>query len=319
MSFFRVRSITTVQRAVGQAVESDSALPFAHAKQHALGRPVETSLAQQLTPLIQGADSAYPYFSMLSTSPLHGQAHFAIGLRNYATEIEPNIYARPENRVRPPVYDAVEDACRWDLPGSAIGVWAQDSVRILFQPITSGRVLAYWEWKLSDHNWLADIAAGSSPTLRVHKIFQLSSNEDDPDRETRFRYDLAGFDPQVAQIDFRTYGATSPGGEWTVAGGHISALTFNRGEWVRIWHYFDFSARQWTVWVRRQDGPTVKVMDALQMSNFSPLAAFFVNPITSQDSGTTGPQDLAIYVRNFAVVRGLASIAEAEALVEAVS
>jgi hypothetical protein len=177
----------------------------------------------------------------------------------------------------------------------------------------------YWEFKLSHDNWQQDIGAGSSPLLQTHKIFQLSENDSDVDRETRIRYDLpAGSDPAVAGIDFRTYSKhTTPSDIWQASEGAVKPFGMRRGVWTRIWHYFDFSTRTWSAWVGDENQAPVKILDAKQMSTLGAVGAFWCQAITSQDGGATGPQDLEIYMRNFAVIRDLGSLQEAAALVAA--
>jgi hypothetical protein len=173
----------------------------------------------------------------------------------------------------------------------------------------------YWEFKLSNDDWQQDIHAGSSPLLQTHKIFQLSENDTDVDRETRIRYDLSG-GSAVAGVDFRTYAKpTSPDGIWQASQGAVKPFGMRRGVWTRIWHYFDYTDRTWSAWVGDENQAPVKILDAKKMDTLGGVGAFWCQAITSQDTGATGPEDLEIYMRNFAVIRDLGSIQEAAALV----
>jgi hypothetical protein len=265
-----------------------------------------------------GQPSDHSYYTDITTSPTHGTAHFNIDFRSSADIVTWD--ASPNTPGHSSFYDTGEDATCWEFVGTA-GNYAgiANGFRGAFTAITSGRAMAYLEVKFIG-DWLADIDGATQTPLRVWKDYHLKVNNTvSVDRELRYRFDLAPRSgTNVASIDLRTYGSpgTTPSGEWQIATGHFTQFLVKSGKWTRIWRYEDLDTDDMTIWIGDEDRAPVKVMDAVSFTALANWAGFTYQHITSQDTGNSGPADVSFCTRNFAIVRAIDDIADAQALVD---
>ena len=168
-------------------------------------------------------------------------------------QINQDIYAiKPENRVRPPVYDAALNAARWTMTGASIAIG--DQMRPSFPTISSGNVMFVWEAR-----WESGFA-GDLGGLDTHKAFQLSKTGSGDERrvEIRTRFSLAS-GQGVAKVDARGY-IWNPSGQ--PLPGQINDFTIQAETWTRFWAFVDFSNRQLSLWVADEHTNPVQLFQA---------------------------------------------------------
>jgi hypothetical protein len=260
----------------------------------------------------------HDYYTSLTNTPTHGTAHFNIDFRSAEDIVTWD--ASPNTPGHTSFYDSGEDATCWEFLGTA-GNYAgiANGFRGAFTAITSGRAMAYLEVKFIG-DWLADIDGATVTPLRVWKDYHIKvNNTESVDRELRYRFDLAPRSgTNVASIDLRTYGSpgTTPSGEWQISTGHFTQFLVQEEKWTRIWRYEDLDTDVMTIWVGDEDRAPVKIMDAVSFTALANWAGFTYQHITSQDTGNSGAGDVSFCTRNFAIVRAIDDIADAQALVD---
>ncbi len=249
------------------------------------------------------AGGAHAYFELLQARSDH---HFSIGLRDFDSEIEPNINAsNPDNRKVPPTYDAVEDACRWVTDGATIS--SKDQIRLTWAGIGAGDLLITWEarWETPANDYDANIA-GSQP-LKTIKTFQINNSSGSSNRliETRGRWSKHENPTGIAATDIRVYviggGTSGVGGE--------DALTTQIAEfqpavdvWTRFFAYMNHSTGGFEYWVADETRSPVKLFDLTFSSYPGSFDGMWFELNSSQaDSGVP----INFWARNVVVLKDL--------------